>query len=551
MFDLLFNTHSALQAVIVISIICALGLTLGKVKMWGVSLGVTFIFFIGIIAGHFGLTIDAQMLQFAESFGLALFVYSLGVQVGPGFVSTFRSGGIRLNLCALAVIFLGTLMAILFSKCLSIPLPDMVGVLCGATTNTPALGASQQTLTQMGLPTSAPALSCAITYPLGVVGVILAILLINKLWVRPGDIASPNAKHVNNTFIATLQVQNPGVFGRDLHSLSELLHVPFVISRLWRDGKVLLPSNETTLMEGDRVLVVTSRKDIDTMEAMIGKRESVDWNKDNVDWNSIDSQLVSRQIIITKPGINGKTLGSLRLRNSYGINISRIYRSGITLLATPDLVLQMGDCVVVVGGERAIMKVEKVLGNAEQELNEPNLTSIFIGLAVGLILGAVPLILPGISAPVKLGLAGGPIIVGILMGIYGPRMHLITYTTRSANLMLRAFGLSLYLACLGLSAGGDFFETAVSARGAVWIGLGFLITFLPIMLIGILAMRWWKMDFGSTCGMLCGSMANPMALNYANDTIPGDHASVAYATVYPLSMFVRVLLAQVVLMVFM
>ena len=327
--------------------------------------------------------------------------------------------------------------------------------------------------------------------------------------------------------------------------------MPFVSSRLWRDGKVLLPSNETTLMEGDRVLVVTSRKDIDTMEAMIGKRESVDWNKDNVDWNSIDSQLVSRQIIITKPGINGKTLGSLRLRNSYGINISRIYRSGITLLATPDLVLQMGDCVVVVGGERAIMKVEKVLGNAEQELNEPNLTSIFIGLAVGLILGAVPLILPGISAPVKLGLAGGPIIVGILMGIYGPRMHLITYTTRSANLMLRAFGLSLYLACLGLSAGGDFFETAVSARGAVWIGLGFLITFLPIMLIGILAMRWWKMDFGSTCGMLCGSMANPMALNYANDTIPGDHASVAYATVYPLSMFIRVLLAQVRLMIFM
>lgn len=551
MFDILFNTHSALQAVIVISIICALGLTLGKIKMWGVSLGVTFIFFIGIIAGHLGLTIDAQMLQFAESFGLAIFVYSLGVQVGPGFVSTFRSGGIRLNICALSVILLGTLMAILFSKCFAIPLPDMVGVLCGATTNTPALGASQQTLTQMGLPTSAPALSCAITYPLGVVGVILAILLINKLWVRPDDIASPNAKHVNNTFIATLQVQNPGVFGRDLHSLSELLHVPFVISRLWRDGKVLLPSNETTLMEGDRVLIVTSRKDIDTMEAMIGKRESVDWNKDNVDWNSIDSQLVSRQIIITKPGINGKTLGSLRLRNSYGINISRIYRSGITLLATPDLVLQMGDCVVVVGGERAIMKVEKVLGNAEQELNEPNLTSIFIGLAVGLILGAVPLILPGISAPVKLGLAGGPIIVGILMGIYGPRMHLITYTTRSANLMLRAFGLSLYLACLGLSAGGDFFETAVSARGAIWIGLGFLITFIPIILIGVLAMRWWKMDFGSTCGMLCGSMANPMALNYANDTIPGDHASVAYATVYPLSMFVRVLLAQIILMIFM
>ena len=550
MLDLLFNTHSALQAVIVISIICAIGLMFGKVKIWGISLGVTFIFFAGIIAGHFGLTIDAQMLQFAESFGLALFVYSLGVQVGPGFVSTFRSGGIKLNACAMAVIILGTAMALLFSFGLNIPLPEMVGVLCGATTNTPALGASQQTLTQMGLPTSAPALSCAITYPLGVVGVILAILLINKLWVRPSDFASPNAKHVNNTFIATLHVQNPGVFGRDMHTLAEWVHVPFVISRLWRDGKVILPSNDTQLLEGDRVLVVTSRKDIATLEAMIGKRESIDWNKDNVDWNSIDSQLVSRQIIITKPGINGKTLGSLRLRNSYGINISRIYRSGVTLLATPDLVLQMGDCVVVVGGERAIMKVEKVLGNAEQELNEPNLTSIFIGLAVGLILGAIPLALPGISAPVKLGLAGGPIIIGILMGIYGPRMHLITYTTRSANLMLRAFGLSLYLACLGLSAGGDFFETAVSARGAIWIGLGFLITFVPILIVGVLAMRWWRVDFGSACGMLCGAMANPMALNYANDTIPGEHASVAYATVYPLSMFVRVLLAQIVLMFF-
>ena len=550
MLDLLFNTHSALQAVIVISIICAIGLMFGKVKISGISLGVTFIFFAGIIAGHFGLTIDAQMLQFAESFGLALFVYSLGVQVGPGFVSTFRSGGIKLNACAMAVIILGTAMALLFSFGLNIPLPEMVGVLCGATTNTPALGASQQTLTQMGLPTSAPALSCAITYPLGVVGVILAILLINKLWVRPSDIASPNAKHVNNTFIATLHVQNPGVFGRDMHTLAEWVHVPFVISRLWRDGKVILPSNDTQLLEGDRVLVVTSRKDIATLEAMIGKRESIDWNKDNVDWNSIDSQLVSRQIIITKPGINGKTLGSLRLRNSYGINISRIYRSGVTLLATPDLILQMGDCVVVVGGERAIMKVEKVLGNAEQELNEPNLTSIFIGLAVGLILGAIPLALPGISAPVKLGLAGGPIIIGILMGIYGPRMHLITYTTRSANLMLRAFGLSLYLACLGLSAGGDFFETAVSARGAIWIGLGFLITFVPILIVGVLAMRWWRVDFGSACGMLCGAMANPMALNYANDTIPGEHASVAYATVYPLSMFVRVLLAQIVLMFF-
>lgn len=543
-------THSALQAVVVVSLICAVGLIFGKVRISGVSLGVTFVFFTGIVAGHFGITIDPQMLLFAENFGLVVFVYSLGLQVGPGFMSAFRSGGVKLNMLGLAVIMLGTLMAVGFSLALSIPLPDMVGVLCGATTNTPALGASQQTLAQLGLPTSAPALSCAVTYPLGVVGVIMAILLMHRLWVRPSDIAAPNEEHVNNTFIATLRVQNPGVFDRDMHTVAELTHVPFVISRLWRDGRVMLPSTDTVLHEGDRVLVVTSRKDIDTVEAMIGKRESIDWNRENVDWNAIDSQLVSRRIIITRSEINGKRLGSLRLRNSYGINISRIYRSGVALLATPDLMLQTGDCVVVVGSGVAVEKVERVLGNAEKELNEPNLTSIYIGLVLGLMLGAVPLSLPGIAAPVKLGLAGGPIIVGILIGTYGPRLHLVTYTTRSANLMLRGFGLSLYLACLGLSSGGDFFDTAVSSAGLTWVGLGFLITLLPTVAVGMAAMRWARLDFGSACGMLCGSMANPMALNYANDTVPGEYASVAYATVYPLSMFVRVVLAQLVLMLF-
>ena len=550
MFESLFVTHSALQAVVIISIVCAVGLMLGKVHLWGISLGVTFVFFAGIVAGHFGVTIDAQMLLFAETFGLALFVYSLGLQVGPGFMSAFRAGGVRLNMLGLAVIALGTAMAVAFAYMFDIPMPDMVGVLCGATTNTPALGASQQTLAQMGEPTAAPALSCAVTYPLGVLGVIIAILLINRLWVRPGDVAAPNRQHENKTFIATLHVQNPGVFDRDLHTVAELTNVPFVVSRLWRDGQVILPSNDTVIREGDRLLVVTSRKDINTVEAMIGRRESIDWNRDNVDWNAIDSQLVSRRIIITRPEINGKRLGSLRLRNSYGINVSRIYRSGMALLATPDLRLQMGDCVVVVGGKPAVEKVEKVLGNAERELNEPNLTAIYIGLVLGLVMGAVPLSLPGISVPVKLGLAGGPIIVGMLIGTYGPRLHLVTYTTQSANLMLRAFGLSLYLACLGLGSGGEFFETAVSSQGAMWVGLGFLITLVPTVVVGVAAMRLARVDFGSTCGMLCGSMANPMALNYANDTIEGEYASVAYATVYPLSMFVRVIVAQLVLMIF-
>lgn len=551
MFESLFLEHSAMQAVVVVSLICAVGLMFGKLRVLGVSLGITFVFFAGIIAGHFGVTIDENMLLFAENFGLILFVYSLGVQVGPGFMSSFRSGGVKLNMLSVAVILLGTAMAVAMSYGFGVPLPDMMGVLSGAVTNTPALGASQQTLAQLGLPTAAPALSCAVTYPLGVVGVILAIVVMNKFFVRKSDVAAPNEQHVGNTFLATLRVQNPGVFGRDMHNVAELIHVPFVISRLWRDGKVILPSNDTTLMEGDRVLVVTARKDIDSIEAMIGQRESIDWNSDKVDWNALDSQLVSRQIIITRPEINGKRLGALRLRNSYGINITRIYRSGVALLATPDLMLQMGDCVVVVGGERAVLKVEKVLGNAQKELNEPNLTSIYIGIVLGLILGAVPLALPGISVPVKLGLAGGPVIVGILIGTYGPRLHLITYATRSANLMLRGFGLSLYLACLGLSAGGDFFETAISPTGLVWVGLGFLITVVPVIVVGLLAMRLSKVDFGSTCGMLCGSMANPMALNYANEIVVGEHASVAYATVYPLTMFLRVVIAQVVLMVFM
>ena len=551
MFDTLFFSHSASQAVIVISLISAIGLIFGKVRLWGVSLGVTFVFFVGIIAGHFGVTINDKVLLFAENFGLALFVYSLGLQVGPGFMSAFKAGGVTLNMLGMGVILIGSAMAVAMSFALDVPLPDMMGVLCGATTNTPALGASQQTLAQMDMPTTAPALSCAVTYPLGVVGVIIAILVMRHFWVKDKDIAAPNAKHENNTFVATLRVQNPGVFGKDLHKLAEFAHVPFVISRLWRGGEVILPSNETTLQEGDRVMIVTSRKDIDTMEAMIGKRESIDWNNDNVDWNKVDSRMVSRRIIITRPEINGKRLGSLHLRNSYGINISRIYRSGMALLATPDLMLQVGDCVVVVGGERAIMKVEKVLGNAVGELNEPNLTAIYIGLALGLVLGAIPISIPGIALPVKLGLAGGPIVVGILMGIYGPRFHLVTYTTQSANLMLRAFGLSLYLACLGLNAGGDFFSTAFSSTGLMWVGLGFLITLLPVLFMGFASMRWAKKDFGTTCGMLCGSMANPMALNYANYTIPGEYASVAYATVYPLSMFARVVLAQIILMLFM
>lgn len=546
----LFFEHSALQAVIILSLITAIGLGFGKLHLFGVSLGVTFVFFIGILAGHLGFSIDPQMLIYAESFGLVLFVYSLGLQVGPGFFSSFHKGGYKLNMLGLGVILIGTAMAVIISKTASIPLSDMAGILCGATTNTPALGAAQQTLKQLGEPTSGAALSCAITYPLGVVGVILAIVVLKKIIVRPKDMECHDHDDTNHTYIATFQVHNPAIFNKSIQDIAKLSYPKFVISRLWRDGNVSIPTSEKILKENDRILVITTEKDAPTLTILFGEQENRDWNKEDIDWNAIDSQLISKHVIISRPEINGKKLGSLRLRNSYGINISRVTRSGVQLLATPGLVLQLGDRLTVVGEAAAIQNVEKVLGNTVKTLKDPNMASIFIGIVLGLIIGAIPISIPGISSPVKLGLAGGPIIIGILIGAYGPRLHLVTYTTRSANLMLRGIGLSLYLACLGLDAGAHFFETVMRPEGALWIGIGFLITFIPVIIMAIVAMRMCNLDFGSTCGMLCGSMANPMALNYANDIIPNDNPAVSYATVYPLGMFTRVIMIQIILMLF-
>ena len=542
--------HSALQAVVVISLISTIGIGLGKIRFFGISLGTAFIFFVGILAGHFGLSLDPAMLTYAESFGLVIFVYALGLQVGPGFFSSMRADGLRLVSPAIAIVLLGTALAMAMSCAFGVSMPDMSGILCGATTNTPALGAAQQTLNQLGIPSDGAALSCAVTYPLGVVGVILAILVMRRLWVRPCDLAATESGDTHSTYIAAFQVHNPGIFGMTVREVARISHIPFVISRLWRDGKVSIPTSDTQLQEGDRLLIVTTEQNAETLTALFGEQEQTDWNKEDVDWNAIDSRLISQSIVITRPEINGKKLGALRLRNSYGINISRVYRSGVPLLATPSLVLQIGDRVIVVGEAPAVHNVEKVLGNAEKNLNEPNIAAIFIGIILGLAVGAVPLHLPGISAPVRLGLAGGPIIVGILIGTFGPRLHMITYTTLSANLMLRGIGLSMYLACLGLDAGAHFFDTVMRPEGAMWIGLGFALTLLPVLVMGWIALRWSRLDFGSTCGMLCGAMANPMALGYANDTIEGDNPSVSYATVYPLSMFVRVILAQVVLLFF-
>lgn len=548
--DSLFFEHSAIQAIVVLSLVTAAGLWLGKMHVWGISLGVTFVFFVGILAGHLGISLDADMLNYAESFGLVLFVYALGLQVGPGFFSSLRHGGVKLNLLSLGVIFIGTAMTVLLSYGLSIPLPDMVGVLCGATTNTPALGAAQQTLKQMGEPSSSAALGAAVAYPLGVVGVILAILVIWKILARPADMEEKETEDHNHPYIAAFQLHNPGIYHKTIKELALYSHTKFVISRLWRDGKVTIPTGSTELLENDRILVVTTEKDMPTLTLLFGEQENRDWNQEDIDWNSIDRNLVSEHIVVTQAEINGKRLGSLHLRNTYDINISRVLRSGVQILATPDLILQLGDRLTVVGEKTAIKRVAGILGNSVSTLREPNLAAIFIGIVLGLMLGSVPLSMPGISSPVKMGLAGGPIIVGILVGCFGPRLHMRTYTTRSANLMLRGIGLSLYLAGIGIDAGAHFFETVVRPEGAIWIGSGFLITVVPVLLMAVVAMRMCGMNFGSTCGMLCGSMANPMALNYVNDSFPGNDASVSYATVYPLGMFMRVVISQVVLMLF-
>lgn len=546
----LFIEHSALQAIVVLSLISAIGLTVGKVRILGISLGITFVFFTGIFAGHFGLTIDSRMLFYAETFGLVLFVYALGLQVGPGFFSSMRTEGVKLLVPAIAVLVTGTLMAIGLSYIAGVSIADMSGILCGATTNTPALAAAQQSLEQLGINGNGAALSCAITYPLGVVGVILAIIFLRKLFVRPSDMPQPDSKHKKNVFIASYRVTNPAIFGKSIAEIAHTGHHHFVISRMWHNGHVLIPMSDRVLQENDILLVITKPEEADELCFIFGEKEQKDWNSENIDWNKIDSELTSQRILVTRSEINGKKLSSLRLRNNYGINISRVYRSGVQLLATPDLVLQLGDRLTVVGEAADIKRVESILGNAVQSLNEPNLVSVFIGMVLGLIVGSIPLSVPGISLPVKLGLAGGPIIVGILIGTFGPRMHMVTYTTRSANMMLRAIGLNLYLACLGLDAGAHFFETVVRPEGLLWIILGLLITFVPVVLTGILALRVMKLDFGSISGLLCGSMANPMALNYANDTIEGDNPSVAYATVYPVCMFLRVIIIQLVVMFF-
>lgn len=546
----LISIQSAVQTVAVISIICAIGLALGKVRFFGISLGVAFVFFFGIMFGSFGVGIDHNMLLFCEDFGLVLFVYALGLHVGPNFFGSFRQEGMALNLWSLAVILLGTVMAVVLTFFTGVSMPDMIGVLCGATTNTPALGAAQSALEHIGIGGGRAALATAVTYPLGVLGVILAMVFIRKLFVKPDDLKPRLTGETDNTFIGQYLIVNPALEGRTIGDVAHDARVKFIISRLWRAGEVILPMADTVLHINDSVLVVTTKDEEGTMQMLFGKEMDKDWNKAKIDWNHIDSNVESRVIVLTKTQLNGKKLGGLRLRDTYGVNVSRVIRGDIKLLATDDLILQYGDRLTLVGKPDAIDNAENFLGNSVKTLNEPNIGSIFLGMVLGLALGTIPIHIPGMESPIRLGIAGGPIVMGIVVGALGPRMHFISYTTRSASLMLRRLGLALYLACLGLDAGKGFLDTVIRPEGLLWVGIGFFLTIVPVIIIGLIALKMKKFDFGTICGILCGSMANPMALSYANDSIKGDAASISYATVYPLGMFVRVIIAQVLVMFF-
>ncbi len=542
---------TVIQAVIVLTFICAVGLLLGRIPFFGITLGVTFVFFTGILAGHFGAVVNQDMLYFAQNMGLILFVYTLGLQVGPGFFASLRKGGLEMNMMAMGIILLGLLLTVFFHELTGMPLSTLVGLLSGAVTNTPVLGAAQSTLRQMDPENirgvTDMALACATAYPMGVVGVILAIIVLRKCFVRQTAEVTKEKKdqqmHVGE-FLAT----NPAIYNKRIVEVVRLCPAHFVISRLWREGKVIIPTSDTILQARDHLLVISGKQDIESIKALFGEQENVDWNNENIDWNAIDSQLISRRFVVTQSKLNGMKLGKLRLRNLYGINITRVNRAGIDLIAASDLRLQTGDRITIVGEAAAVENVGRIIGNEVKRLDNPNLVSVFVGISLGVLLGAVPIALPGISMPVKLGIAGGPIIVGILMGAFGPRFHIATYTTHSANLMLRQFGIALYLAGLGLDAGAHFFETVFSQEGLLWIGMGAVLTMLPVLIVAYLASRFFRIDYAHNAGLLCGAMANPMALNYANTTVESDEPSVAYATVYPLSMFVRVITAQLLIM---
>ena len=538
------------HSVLILSLVIAFGIMLAKIKVAGVSLGITWILFVGIVFGHFDMTLNEHLLHFMKEFGLILFVYSIGLQVGPGFFSAFKKGGLTLNLLAMLVVFLGVVITIILHFVTGTPITTMVGILSGAVTNTPGLGAAQQANSDLnGIDAPEIALGYAVAYPLGVVGIILSLIALKYILRINTKTEEAEAErglgHIQELTVRPIsfEIRNEAIDGKKIKDIRPLMNRDFVISRVrYHDGQETeLANSDTVLHLNDKILVISTPKDIEAISVFFGKQIDMQWEQ-------LDKKLISRRILITKPELNGKMLSQLKIRNNFGASITRVNRSGVDLVAAPQLQLQMGDRVTIVGSELAVSHAEKVLGNSMKRLDHPNLIPIFLGIALGCILGSTPFVFPGIPQPVKLGLAGGPLIVSILISRFGPQYKMITYTTMSANLMLREIGISLFLACVGLGAGKGFVETVIYDGGYVWVAYGVIITIVPLLIAGLVGRYVFKLNYYTLIGVLGGSTTNPPALAYSNDLTSCDAPAVGYATVYPLTMFLRVLTAQILIL---
>ena len=548
--SLLWDPSSVAHIVCLYAFVISVGVLLGKIKIFGVSLGVTFVLFAGILMGHFGFTGETHILHFIREFGLILFVFCIGLQVGPSFFSSFKKGGMRLNMLAVGIVLLNIAVALsIYFIDGVIDLPMIVGILYGAVTNTPGLGAAQEALNQINYTGDPIALGYACAYPLGVVGIIGSIIAIRyicrvNLKKEEQELNTQEADVKHQPHMLHLEVRNESISGKTLLQIKDFLGRPFVCSRIRHEGHVSIPNHETIFHVGDQLFIVCSEEDAEAVAAFIGKEIHVDWEKQ-------DTPMVSRRILVTKSEINGKKLGSLHFRSMYGVNVTRINRSGMDLFADPNLVLQVGDRVMVVGQQDAVERVAGVLGNQLKRLDTPNIVTIFVGIFLGILLGSLPITFPGMPTPVKLGLAGGPLVVAILIGRFGHKMHLVTYTTMSANLMLREIGIVLFLASVGIEAGEHFVQTVVEGSGLLYVGYGFLITVIPLLIIGMISRFYCKVNYFTLMGLIAGSNTDPPALAYANQTSGNDAPAVGYSTVYPLTMFLRILAGQMILLTMM
>ena len=548
--NLLFDENSIAHIVLLYSFVIAVGVLLGKIKFFGVSLGVTFVLFTGIVCGHFGLTGNTQILTFLQDFGLILFVFCIGLQVGPSFFSSFKKGGIAMNLVAMGIVALNIVVAVALYYGLNgrIELPMMVGILCGAVTNTPGLGAANEALSQLNYNGPQIAMGYACAYPLGVLGIIGSIIAIRyicriNLKKEEEDIAKEEAANPHLTpRMMHLEVHNEALAGKTLLQVRDFMGRDFVCSRILQNGHVSIPNRDTVFHLGDQLFVVCAEDDAEAIIAFIGPKIEVDWEKQ-------DTPMVSRRILITQPKMNGKQLGEFHFSSMYGVNVTRVNRSGMDIFASRNLTLQVGDRVMVVGPQDAVERVANLMGNSLKRLDHPNIVTIFVGIFLGIFFGSLPIAFPGIPTPVKLGLAGGPLIVSILIGRFGYKLKLVTYTTMSANLMLREIGIALFLASVGIKAGANFVNTVVDGDGLLYVGCGFLITVIPLLIMGAVARWHYKMNYFMLMGLIAGSNTDPPALAYSNQTAGNNASAVGYSTVYPVSMFLRILTAQLLILI--